>query len=573
MMAVYETTQRDTVQARFTDGRVFEAQRGTTLEEFVLAADPEAGVHNVAALVNGKLRELCLPLMEDADVVPLGTDTSDGSRIYRRSLTFLLIAAAAEVFPDQPVTIHHSMPFGGYYCEREGGVPLTDAELGALRDRMQALVDADLAISPVRVPLAEALDLFRAQGDAEKAELFARRRKDYVTLYELNGVRDNFHGFMVPRTSYLNLFDLRHYRDGFILQFPRRQWPDALQPFEDEPRLAQVFQDYSEWLGVMGVSNVTALNRAIQSGRTREIILVAESLHQRQTAAIAHQIAEHTPAIRMVSISGPTSAGKTTLSKRLSLQLMARGVFPVIIALDDYFVDRKATPRDETGEYDFESLEAVDLPLFQQHMAALVAGESVVLPRFNFMSGLREPGKRVQIGPQHVLIIEGIHGLNPRLTQGIDDERIYRIFVSAFTQLNLDKHNRVPTTDTRLLRRIVRDAAYRGYSASDTISRWASVRRGEKRHIFPYQHHANVFFNSALVYEMSVLKLLAKPLILQVEAGTPERLEANRLLAFLQWFETVPQEHLMAIPNQSILREFTGGSILADFEPSLWYAT
>ncbi len=572
-MLVYETTHRDTVQARFPDGRVFEGRRGTTLEAFVLAAYPEAGVHNVAALINGKLRELCLPLMEDADVVPLGTDTSDGSRIYRRSLTFLLIAAAAEVFPDQPITIHHSMPFGGYYCEREGGVPLTDEELDALRDRMQALVDADLAISPVKVPLDEALALFHAQGDGEKAELFARRRKDYVTLYELNGVRDNFHGFMVPRTSYLNLFDLRHYRDGFILQFPRRQWADALQPFEDEPRLAQVFQDYSEWLGVMGVSNVTALNRAIQGGRTREIILVAEALHQRQTAAIAHQIVEHTPAIRMVSISGPTSAGKTTLSKRLALQLMARGVFPVIIALDDYFVDREATPRDETGEYDYEALEAVDLPLFQQHMAALVAGEAVVLPRFNFKSGLREAGKRVQIGPQHVLIIEGIHGLNPRLTQGINDERIYRIFVSAFTQLNLDKHNRVPTTDTRLLRRIVRDAAYRGYSASDTISRWASVRRGEKRHIFPYQHHADVFFNSALVYEMSVLKLLAKPLILQVEAGTPERLEANRLLAFLQWFETVPQEHLMAIPNQSILREFTGGSILADFEPSLWYAT
>lgn len=572
-MPVYETTRRDTVQARFADGRVFEGTRGTTLEEFVCAAYPDSGVRHVAALLNGKLRELCLPLMEDADVVPLATNTSDGSRIYRRSLTFLLIAAAAELFPEQTITIHHSMPFGGYYCERDGGDPLTHSELQALQARMQALVAADLAITPVKVPLAEALDLFRMQGDAEKAELFARRRKDYVTLYELNGFRDNFHGFMLPRTRYLNLFDLHPYRDGFILQFPRRQWPDVLQPFEDEPRLAQVFQDYSEWLGVMGVSNVTALNRAIQNGRTREIILVAESLHQRQTAAIAHQIVEHRPSVRIVSISGPTSAGKTTFSKRLSLQLMARGLFPVIIGLDNYFVDREATPRDESGEYDYEALEAVDLPLFQRDMAALLAGESVVLPRFNFKSGRREAGQRVHIGPQHVLIIEGIHGLNPRLTHGIDDARVFRIFVSAFTQLNLDKHNRVPTTDTRLLRRIVRDAAYRGYTAAETISRWASVRRGEKRHIFPFQHHANVFFNSALVYEMSVLKLLAEPLILQVEAGTPERLEANRLLAFLQWFETVPQEHLMTIPNTSILREFTGGSILAEFEPSLWYAT
>jgi uridine kinase len=570
---VFETTRRDTVQARFDDGRVFEGPRGTPIEEFVLAAQPQVEGSVVATLLNGKLRELCLPLLDDADLIPVSTASSDGSRIYRRSLTFLMIAAAAEVLPGQVITVHHSMPFGGYYCERGEGIPLTRSEMAALRSRMSELVDADLPITPVRVPLAEALDLFREQGDEEKVELFARRRKAYLTLYELNGVRDYFHGFMVPHTSYLNLFELHPYQNGFILQFPRRQAPDDLQPFEDEPRLAGIFGDYSEWLSVMGVANVTALNRAISQGRAREVILVAESLHQRHVTNVARDVAERRPNVRLVCISGPTSAGKTTFSKRLALQLMAHGAFPIIIGLDDYFVNRDDTPRDINGQFDFESLEAVDLRLFQHDMRALLAGDQVQMPRYNFRSGRREPGHTLHIGPEHVIIVEGIHGLSPRLTAGIPESAIYRIFISAFTQLNVDKHNRVPTTDTRLLRRIVRDAAYRGYTAADTIGRWGSVRRGEKNYIFPNQNNADVFFNSALVYEMSVLKLLAEPLLQQVEPGTPERLEANRLLAFLQWFVPIPAADLATIANDSILREFIGGSVLEEFQPSLWYAT
>ncbi|MEZ4516481.1 MAG: nucleoside kinase [Chloroflexota bacterium] len=572
-MTIHETIRRETVQARFSDGRVFEGPRGTPIEEFILKANPTAGRSIVATLLNGKLRELCLPLQHDADLVPITTASSDGSRIYRRSLTFLMIAAAAEVLPEQEITVQHSMPFGGYYCERGEGVPLSEEELATLKQRMRELVAADLPIRPVRVPLAEALELFRQQGDEEKVELFARRRKDYLTLYELNGVRDYFHGFMVPRTGYLNLFDIRPYQNGFILQFPRRQAPGELQPFEDEPRLASIFGDYSEWLSIMGVSSVTALNDALANGRAREVILVAESLHQRHVAGIARNIAHHQPAIRLVCISGPTSAGKTTFSKRLALQLMAQGKFPIVISLDDYFVDREDTPLDAQGQYNFEALEAVDLTLFQHDMRALMAGEPVQLPRYNFRAGKRELGQMLHIGPEHVILVEGIHGLNPRLTEGLPDSDIYRVFISAFTQLNLDKHNRVPTTDTRLLRRIVRDAAYRGYTAADTIGRWASVRRGEKNYIFPNQNNADVFFNSALVYEMSVLKLLAEPLLLQVEPGTPERLEANRLLAFLQWFEPIPTNHLATIANDSILREFIGGSVLEDFHPSLWYAT
>ncbi len=570
---VYPASIRSTIQARFPNGQVIEGLRGTEIERFVLAAGLRQDKHIVAVLMNGRLRELSFPLQEDADLVPVTTSDNDGSRIYRRSLSFLMIVAAAEVLPGQLITIHHSMPFGGYYCERNDGQRLTDEELVALRQRMRELVEADLPIGNVRLPLDEALTLFREQGDFEKADLFAYRRKGYLTLYELNGVRDYFHGFMVPRTSYLNLLDLCHYNSGFILHFPRRSWPNVLQPFEDEPRLAEIFQTYKDWLTIMGVENVTALNKAIANGRTREVILVAEALHERQLASIAREIANRQPAIKLVAVSGPTSAGKTTFAKRLALQVMAQGIYPVIISLDDYFVNREDTPRDEQGNFDFETIEAVDIDLFQSDMRRLMAGDEVVMPSFNFKTGRREEGVPLRIGQDHIILVEGIHGLNPRLTAQLPPSSVYRIFISAFTQLNLDKHNRVPTTDTRLLRRIVRDASHRGYSAAQTISRWDSVRRGEKNHIFPFQNSADVFFNSALVYELSALKLLAEPLLLQVEAGTPERLEANRLMAFLQWFEPLKQADLSIVANDSILREFIGESVLETFHPSHWYAT
>ncbi|HZD10871.1 MAG TPA: nucleoside kinase [Candidatus Binatia bacterium] len=556
---------RQVVQARFPDGRAFDGPINTTIEAFILAADLEVDGAIVAAVVNGRLRELSQPLTADADIVPVSTADSDGVRIYRRSLSFLLIAAAAELFPRRHINIDHSMPFGGYYCEVPNGQALTGEDLNCLRDRMRALVEADLPIKQVKVPLDEALELFQENNDLEKADLFARRRKDYLTLYELNEVRDYFHGFMVPSTGYLDLFDLRPYHEGFILQFPRRHQPDRLQPFEDEPRLARIFQEYNKWLDVIGVPHVSALNWAINSGRIQEVILVAEALHERQLAMIASEIASRGGEIKIILISGPTSAGKTTLSKRLAVQLLAQGVQPVAVNLDNYFVNREDTPRDEQGEYDFEALEAVDLPLFQAHLRSLLAGETIVQPVYNFHKGTRVWGDSLMLDAQHVLIVEGIHALNPRLTSGIPREAMYRIFISAFTQINLDRHNRVPTTDTRMLRRIVRDAANRGYNAAATIRRWPSVRRGEKKHIFPYQNNADIFFNSALVYELSMLKPLAQPLLLQVEPGTPERIEANRLLAFLQWFDPVPPE--ISVPSDSILREFIGDSILNKFEP------
>ncbi|HSG16880.1 MAG TPA: nucleoside kinase [Anaerolineae bacterium] len=563
-MEITQSDVREDVQITLPDGRAFNGPKNSTAEAFIRKANLDTNGRVVAVLIDDHLRELSTPVVRDSALVPVTMADSDGVRIYRRSLSFLMIAAAAEVLSGDTVTVHHSMPFGGYYCERNGGRRLSGEELDRLRDRMRELVEANLPITRVRVPLDEALQLFRNAGDQEKAVLFAKRRKDYLTLYELGGVRDYFHGFMVASTGYLDLFELRHYANGFILQFPRRHQPDRLQPFEDEPRLARVFRDYDEWLSIIGVPSVAALNRAIRNGRTQEAILVAEALHNRQLASIASEVAAYRPKVRVVMISGPSSAGKTTFTKRLAIQLIASGITPVAINMDNYFVNREDTPRDEQGDYDFEALEALDVPLFRQQVQALLNGETIEQPSYNFHTGRREQGPPLQIRPDQLLLIEGIHGLNPKLVKGISPGSVYKIYVSALTQLNLDKHNRVPTTDTRMLRRIVRDAAHRGYSAADTIGRWTSVRYGEKNYIFPYQSNANVFFNSALAYELSVLKPLAQPLLLQVEPRTRERIEANRLLAFLQWFEPIDRD---SIPSDSILREFIGGSILENFEP------
>ena len=333
---------------------------------------------------------------------------------------------------------------------------------------------------------------------------------------------------------------------------------------QNYPQLTAIFYEYGEWLRLLGVDSVSALNEAIANGRIREVILVSEALHEERIAHIAGEIVRRQDKVRLVLVAGPSASGKTTFSKRLSVQLLAHGARPFALELDDYFVDRELTPKDENGEYDFESLGALDVALFNQHLLALMNGEEVQLTRFNFKAGRREKGETVRLGPDHIIIVEGIHGLNPQLVPSVPEEYIYRVYVSALTQLNIDRHNRVPTTDTRLIRRIVRDATYRGYSAEDTLNRWGSVRRGEKWHIFPYQENADVMFNSALAYELAVLKPLAEPLLLQVEHTSPRHVEAKRLLTFLQWFEPCGPD---LVPDNSILREFIGGSILRDYTP------
>jgi len=555
---------RQTVQARFPDGRTFEASVGTSVEQYIKAALGDGPVPIIAALVNGDLRELTYPLQSDARVEPVFLSNSDGVRIYRRSLSFLLVTAVRELFPEAQIFVDHSLPFGGFFCQVRGRETFTTEELAQIEDRMRQIVAEDAPITREHVPLDEAIQIFRARGEDEKVRLLARRQKGYLSLYNLRGLRDYFHGYMVPSAGYLRYFALHPWPSGFVLQYPRRHWPTELRPVRDYPQLTAIFHEYGEWLYLLGVESVSGLNEAIASGRIREIILVSEALHEQRVAQIVDLIARRRDDVRLVLVAGPSAAGKTTFSKRLSIQLLARGIHPFSLELDNYFVDREETPRDEHGEYDFEVLEALDVPLFNQHLLALMRGEEVQLPRFDFKTGHREKGEIAQLGPDHIVIVEGIHGLNPRLVPSLPEECIFRVYLSALTQLNTDRHNRVPTTDTRLVRRLVRDATYRGYTAEETLKRWESVRRGEKRHIFPYQEHADVMFNSALVYELAVLKPLAEPLLLQVEPSSPRRVEAKRLLTFLRWFESCGPD---MVPDNSILREFIGGSILQDYTP------
>jgi len=534
------------------------------LEAYVRAAHPDPAVPAVAALVDGELRELNWPVQKDVLAVPITMADSDGLRIYQRSLSFLLVVAAHQLFPEAEIFVDHSMPFGGFFCRVEGREPFNAEELARLEARMRELVDQNLPITRQKITLDEALALFRARGEQDVVRLISQRRKDELAVHELLGYRDAFHGYMVPSTGYLRYFALCSYPPGFVLRFPCRHRPAELLPVEDSPKLVAVFREYGEWMQVIGVTDVAALNEAIPAQRMDEIILVSEALHEQRVAQIAAEIAQRRGRTRLVLIAGPSAAGKTTFAKRLAVQLLAHEVRPLALELDNYFVERDLTPRDEEGNYDFEALEALDLPLFNAQLLDLIAGRQVTLPRYDFETGQREIGEVVCIGPEHVILVEGIHGLNPALVPQVPPELVYRVYVSAFTQLNLDRHNRVPTSDTRLVRRLVRDARTRGYTPRETIARWDSVRRGEERYIFPYQEQADVMFNSALVYELSVLKPFAEALLRQIEPGTREYVEAKRLLSFLEWFEPYPPD---VIPNNSILREFVGGSILDEFKP------
>jgi uridine kinase len=568
--AVRRGTPRTTAQVWFDDGRIYEAPVGTPLEAYVKAAEPAWPLPVMAALIDDELRELTYRIERDVEVTPLSMAHWDGSRVYRRSLTFLLLVAVHELFPEAQINIDHSVTFGGFFCEVSGRQNFTPAELAEIEARMHQIVEADAHIGKERAPLREAIEIFRRRGEDDKVRLLSYRRKDkdYLTLYRLRGLSDYFHGYMVPSAGYLRHFALTYYAPGFILRFPIRNTTD-LQPVVEYPKLIHVFREYGQTLHLLGIEDVGSLDQSIDAGRANEIILVAEALHEQRIAQIATQIAARRGQVKLVLMAGPSSSGKTTFAKRLAVQLLANGMRPVAIGLDDYFVDREFSPRDEQGKYNFEILEALDLKLFNQQLLQLMAGEQVTLPHFNFVTGKREPGVTIKLGPEHVLLVEGIHGLNPGLVPAIPTDRIFRIFISALTQLNIDRHNRVPTTDTRLIRRIVRDARTRGYSAADTITRWQSVRRGEREFIFPYQENADVMFNSALVYELSALKPLVEPLLLQIEPSKPGHVEAKRLLAFLQWFAPMPTD---LIPDNSILREFVGGSNLESLQLQIFGA-
>jgi uridine kinase len=553
---------RTSVQVRLDDGRIFEAPPGTTLEDVLrVAGDPADPA--MVAMVDGRLTELSSTLQVDCGVTPITLHDGDGVRIYRRSIVFLLVTAASELFPDASILVDHAATTAGaYFCSTEGRAPFTQEELDALARRMRDIVDANEPIRRLDVPLADAVATFTRRGEEDKVRLLAHRTRGRLNLYELRGRRDYLQGYMVPSTGSLRYFALHAFPPGFMLQFPHASAPTELGPIPPYPKLFAVFEEYGRWLERLGVRGVGVLNDAIEDGRLPEISLVAEALHEGRIARIAADVIREQPRIKLVLIAGPSSSGKTTFGKRLAVQLLANGVRPFPVALDDYFLERDRTPRDEHGDYDYESLGALDVTLFNEHLRHLMVGETVDLPRYNFKTGRREAGDTVRLGDEDVVLVEGIHGLNPALIEALDKERVYRIYVSALTQLNLDRHNRVSTTDCRLIRRIVRDAATRGYDAQATLQRWPSVVAGEKKHIFPFQEHSEAVFNSALAHEIAVLRPFAEPLLLQVRPETPQYREAKRLLSFLQWFRHAPAD---PVPTNSILREFIGGSVLETF--------
>jgi uridine kinase len=557
---------RSSVEIQLPDGQVIAGPRNAPVGQFLKLIEEQNMPPVVGAVVNGELRELTFPIKMDSAVVPVTMGDADGMRIYRRSLTFLLEAAFETLFPGAILTVDHSVASGGYYCQVSGRPPLNQEELNHLEQAMRDLVENDLPFHRQEVPLQEAIDYFTTKGAQDKVKLLTHRQKNYLTLYQLQEHRDYHHGYMVPSTSYLCWFGLKLTGEGFTLRFPRRHAPTILLPMPEYPKLLTTFRQYGDWLQRLGISSVGALDDAIQNNRIQELILVSEALHEQRVTEIARLIAGRSAQVRVVLIAGPSSSGKTTFSRRLSIQLLAHGIAPYPIEMDNYFVDRDKTPLDENGVPDFESIRTLDTKRMASDLEGLIAGQQVQLPHYNFIAGQSEPGEVIQLKSGEIIILEGIHGLNPELIPEISQEKTFRIYVSALTQLNLDRHNRVSTTDTRLIRRIARDARERGYTARSTIQRWESVRRGEKRYIFPYQENADVFFNSALAYELSALKPIVEPLLRQVPYGTPEHIEAKRLLAFLEWF--LPTDSSL-IPDNSILREFIGNSILQHFQ--LWH--
>lgn len=563
MPHIHESAPRETVQSRLPDGRIFEAPLDTSIGD-ILDAARRPGERPMAALVNGHLEELGYALRYDSDVVPVDLRDADGVRIYRRSVILLLVTASAELFPDAAILVEHmAASSAALFCSIVGRDPFSQTDLDRIAARMRQLVDARAPITRLEVPIAEAMAMFEARRETDKVRLLAHRANGTVALYELAGRRDYLQGYLVPSTGCLKQFALHAYPPGFMLQFAHTDTPDQLETIPPYPKLFQVFEDYGDWLQHLGVRSVGPLNDAIERGRLPEISLVTEALQSARISRIADAILAARDRVRLVAIAGPSSSGKTTFSKRLAVMLIANGLRPFPLALDDYFLERNNTPRDEQGRYDYESLRALDLPLFNEHLRRLIDGDEVTLPHYNFKTGRRETGETVRFGPRDLLLIEGIHGLNPELVTGLGADEVFRVYVSALTQLNLDRHNRVSTTDCRLIRRIVRDAATRGYDATATLERWPSVQAGEKQHIFPFQERADAMFNSAFAHELAVLRPFAEPLLLQVRSErVRERLEARRLLSFLQWFRPAPVD---LVPTNSILREFVGGSVLDTF--------
>lgn len=509
----------------------------------------------VLANVDGRLRELNKKVTKESTISFLTMTQRDGKRTYRRSVTLLLQKAVENLWGEgSHVRVFYSLG-EGYYCELENDT-LDEAKLKEIYDEMMRLVKENLPIEKNSVKTEEAERRFRERGMKDKERLLHYRRSSRVNLYSLDGLEDYFYGYMVPSTGYLGIFDLQLYEDGFVLLFPNKDG-SKVEPLLTSNKLYHTLRESREWSRMLGVGTIGALNDAIANGKGEQIVLLQEALMEKRIGALAEQIAQRGN-IKFVMIAGPSSSGKTSFSNRLSIQLLAKGLKPHPVGLDDYYCDRQFCPRDEDGNMDFECLEALDVEQFNEDMTKLLHGEAVDMPSFNFKTGQREyRGNVLQLGEDDILVIEGIHGLNDKLSYMLPEESKFKIYISALTQLNIDEHNPLPTTDCRLLRRIVRDARTRGTTAQETIAMWSSVRRGEEKYIFPYQDSADVMFNSALLYELAVLKVYAEPLLFQIPRESDEYFEAKRLLKLLDYFLPFPTEGIM---QSSLVREFVGGS-------------
>ncbi|MDE5691584.1 MAG: nucleoside kinase [Alistipes sp.] len=540
-------------------GGELEVAAGTPLSEVAARLTP--GPHPfLAAEVNNRIKELNYRIYAPATVRFADITSFAGIRVYQRTAWFILQKAARDLYPDRTLHIRHSLGRSGFYCEIEGMTEFSTEETEALRHRMREIVAADLPIRRTKALTSEVRNRYAEAGYADKITLLDTRPRLYSEYYTLGDTVGYFYGALAPSTGYVTLFGIEPYYNGFYLALPLRTAPDRIHTDYYQEKMFGIFREYQSWAGIMGVPTVGAVNAKVLAGDAGGMIKLAEAFHERKFAWLADEIqaANLSRGTRMVLISGPSSSGKTTSAKRLGIQLGVLGLKPVMISLDDYFVEREKTPRDENGEYDYEALEAIDLELFNDHLRRLTAGESIDIPRYDFVTGRRtQHATPLTLDERSILIIEGIHGLNPRLTPSIPDSQKFRIYISCFTSVAMDNLSRISTTDNRLLRRLVRDHAQRGADALATLARWPSVRRGEEKHIFPYQENADVMLNSSLFYEISVLRPYAEKMLREVPDTVPEYDEARRMLKFLDNFIPIPPDE---IPPTSILREFIGGS-------------
>ena len=538
------------------NGKSIEVKQGTILKDIIEKYYEKDEMTIMLAKVNGRYRELSRSLEEGGTFEAIRNNTIEGMQVYGRTMTFIFIKATLDLFPDSKITMEHSIS-KGIYGEIHKEKILTKEDVKSIKAKMKELIHKNLPINKLKISKQDAINIFEGYGMADKVKLLSHMEFDKVNVYELDGRYDYFYGYMAPNTGSVRLFDVIFYDQGFILRYPDDKSPTKIIEFKEHKKLSSIFRETEQWLNILGVGEVGSLNDKMISRDAQDLIRVSEALHEKKIAYIADKISDEKE-IRVVLIAGPSSSGKTTFSKRLSIQLRVNGLIPVPISLDDYFIDRDNSPLDEEGKPDYENINALDLELFNKQLELLLKGEEVEIPIYNFISGTREPeGKMLRLPQNGVLVIEGIHGLNNQLTESITDKNKFKIYISALTQLNLDNHNRIATTDIRKIRRIVRDYLTRGYGGEQTLEMWPSIKRGEERNIFVFQEEADVMFNSTLVYELCVLKSFALKELSKIKEDSPVFYEAERLKSFLSFFKEVSVD---LVPENSILREFIGGS-------------